>query len=257
MQLWREYNKGSELLPARDFSFPPQTLPNTGRRMENKARQHRPSPEGGTGERSRPPPPWPRTPSGSPASGVSSGRARAGYPRRPRPFCPSPARPVTSPRWRRADAPWSAPAGGRLERPHRAPPPPSHPGRPAAIFAPEPRRFSPAPAGASSPAAPRQPRHPGRGKVTAATPPGEGRRMEEGKGGCLWGGCPGRAAHSGSVYYPLAVVLLPAVAHRPAAPLLTADPTVPGASALRRGSDAAQRARARAPGPAPLLRGQP
>lgn len=86
--------------------------------------------------------------------------------------------------------------------------------------------------------------------------------MEKGKGGCLWGRCPGRAAHSGSVYYPLAVVLLPAVAHRPAAPLLTADPTrpdptVPGASALRRGSDAAQRARARTPDPAPLLRGQP
>lgn len=59
---------------------------------------------------------------------------------------------------------------------------------------------------------------------------------------------PGRAAHSSSVYYPLAVVLLPAVAHRPAAPL-TADPTVSGASALRRGSDAAPRARHAPPPP--------
>lgn len=55
------------------------------------------------------------------------------------------------------------------------------------------------------------------------------------------------------MYYPLAVVLLPAVAHRPAAPLptATADTTVPSASTLRKGSD---ETRARTPGPAPSAR---
>lgn len=80
----------------------------------------------------------------------------------------------------------------------------------------------------------------------APTPP-------EGDGGLFGTGGrrgPGRAARSGSVYYPLAVVLLPAVAHRPVPPLTPPpepDTTVPGDSAVRAGSDesAAPRARAR------------
>lgn len=104
-------------------------------------------------------------------------------------------------------------APGRLTAPPRAPT-----SFPAAIF---PRRARPRPSSAASSPPPPLPLRPD-GDTGAAAPPARSRRKRacEGRGG--------RAARSGSVYYPLAVVLLPAVAHRPAAPLpATSAPTRP------------------------------
>lgn len=126
-------------------------------------------------------------------------------------------------------------AHGQLEQPRRAvlaPPRPPFPPHPAK---PRPRRTS---AGASSPAAP-QPRS----------------GAEEGERGR--GGRPGSA---------LRLRVLPA--RRSSAPRCRSsfrraaprhrrpDPTVPGASTLRRGSDATSSARARAPGHAPSAPGR-
>lgn len=150
------------------------------------------------------------------------GRRARGPPGSGPPFCPSRAR--------------AAPAqdgAGRLTR--GAAPPPSAP----------PRRLSP-PAEAPPPAKGDTGRRGGAGATRRRWRGAWGRRG--GRGG------PDRATRSGSVYYPLAVVLLSAVAHCPVPPLLLPplplpppepDTTDPGDSAVRAGSDESAGPRAR------------